>query len=107
MADTLKKGIKLYNSGKYKDALAYFMELDPDKVESTDEMAYYIGLSFASLKKYDEALIYLEQVVTNGSDSEKINQCILLLAVIYSMTDRSKMAEQELAKLDSKSDSSD
>ncbi|MGP1587662.1 MAG: tetratricopeptide repeat protein [Treponemataceae bacterium] len=99
MADVLKQGIKLYKSGKYGEALKFFLGVSSDSLESKNELAYYLGLSYARLNKFEEALLYLEQVVTNGTDKEKINQCTLALAVIYSMTDRSKMAEFELGKL--------
>ena len=98
MSNNLKEGIKLYQSRKYSEALAFFLALPPDSTDNL-ELAYFIGLCYARLNKYDEALLYLEQVVTNGTDVEKIKQCRLSLAVIYSLTNRSKMAEFELSKL--------
>lgn len=98
MSNNLKEGIKLYQSRKYSDALAFFLALPPDSTANI-ELAYFIGLCYARLNKYDEALLYLEQVVTNGTDVEKIKQCRLSLAVIYSLTNRSRMAEFELSKL--------
>lgn len=98
MSDNLRQGIKLYQSRKYTDALSFFLSLPPDSADNID-LAYFIGLCYARLNKYDEALLYLEQVVTNGTDEERIKQCRLSLAVIYSLTNRSKMAEFELSKL--------
>lgn len=98
MSNNLKEGIKLYQSRKYSEALAFFLALPPDSTDNL-ELAYFIGLCYARLNKYDEALLYLEQVVTNGTDVEKIKQCRLSLAVIYSLTNRSRMAEFELSKL--------
>lgn len=98
MSDTLRQGIKLYQARKYTDALSFFLSLPPDSADNID-LAYFIGLCYARLNKYDEALLYLEQVVTNGTDEERIKQCRLSLAVIYSLTNRSKMAEFELSKL--------
>ena len=98
MSNNLKEGIKSYQSRKYSDALAFFLALPPDSSDNID-LAYFIGLCYARLNKYDEALLYLEQVVTNGTDVDKIKQCRLSLAVIYSLTNRSKMAEFELSKL--------
>ena len=72
MSNNLKEGIKLYQSRKYSDALAFFLALPPDSTDNI-ELAYFIGLCYARLNKYDEALLYLEQVVTNGTDVEKIN----------------------------------
>lgn len=98
MSDSLKEGIKLYQSRKYTDALTFFLSLPPESSDNI-ELAYYIGLCYARLNKYDDALLYLEQVVTSGTDEERITQCRLSLAVIYSLTNRSKMAEFELSKL--------
>lgn len=98
MSDNLRQGIKLYQSRKYTDALSFFLSLPPESADNI-ELAYFIGLCYARLNKYDEALLYLEQVVTNGTDEERIKQCRLSLAVIYSLTNRSKMAEFELSKL--------
>jgi tetratricopeptide (TPR) repeat protein len=98
MSDNLRQGIKLYQSRKYTEALSFFLALPPESSDNID-LAYFIGLCYARLNKYDEALLYLEQVVTNGTDAERIKQCRLSLAVIYSLTNRSKMAEFELSKL--------
>lgn len=101
MSNVLFEGISLYNKRNYKDALSFFLALTPEVLESVDnlEFSYYVGLSYARLKKFDEALMYLEQVVTSGENLDRINQCRLTLAVIYSMTDRTKMADFELHKL--------
>ncbi len=42
---------------------------------------------------------YLEQVVTANTDIAKVYQCRLILAVIYATSDRTRLAEFELAKL--------
>lgn len=98
MSDNLRQGIKLYQSRKYTEALSFFLSLPSDSSDNID-LAYFIGLCYTRLNKYDEALLYLEQVVTNGTDEERIKQCRLSLAVIYSLTNRSKMAEFELSRL--------
>ena len=99
MTETFSKGVSLYNSGNYSEALGCFLASDCTSDEEKNDLAYYIGLSQARLERYDDALVYLEQVVTNGTDHEKIVQCTLALAVIYSLTNRSRMAEFELGKL--------
>lgn len=101
MANVLKEGINLYNKKNYNEALIFFLTLSPEIKQKADnlDLAYYIGLCYARLTRYDEALAYLEQVVTSGEDVERINQCRLVLSVIYSMTGRTKMAEYELQKL--------
>ena len=83
----------------YKDALAVFLSISPEENVNNIDLAYYVGLSYARLKRYDEALLYLEQVVTGGQDSKRVYQCRLTLAVIYTKTDRPRLADYELQKL--------
>ena len=99
MTENFSKGIRFYNQGNYTEALGCFLASDCSTDEDKNDLAYYIGLSQARLENYDDALVYLEQVVTNGTDKDKIIQCTLALAVIYSLTNRSRMAEFELGKL--------
>ena len=56
MSNNLKEGIKLYQSRKYSDALAFFLALPPDSSDNI-ELAYFIGLCYSRLNKYDEALL--------------------------------------------------
>jgi Tfp pilus assembly protein PilF len=51
------------------------------------------------LKQYENALTYLELVVTSGAGLAQVRQCRLLLAVIYSITKRDRLADFELRKL--------
>ncbi len=103
MAETMQDGIKLYKKGSVTDALAVFLSLPAPNITSSDdsgfELAYYIGLSYARLQRYDEAMLYLEQVVTSDSSIGRANQCRLALAVIYSLTGRTSFADFELKKL--------
>ncbi|MCR4822770.1 MAG: tetratricopeptide repeat protein [Treponema sp.] len=100
MADnTLGRGISLYKKSDFNGALAYFLSLPDDSDLNNIELAYYIGLCYAKLERYDDALLYLEQVVTSGSDLDRILQCRYVLAVIYAGSGRKKLAEFELNKL--------
>ncbi|MBQ9238211.1 MAG: tetratricopeptide repeat protein [Treponema sp.] len=101
MADSsaLMSGIQLYNRKAYKDALAFFLALSPDAGSDTGELAYYLGLCYAQLERYDDALLYLEQVVTSGAVLERVLQCRFLLAVIYALSGRKRLADFELNKL--------
>ncbi|MBO5137382.1 MAG: tetratricopeptide repeat protein [Spirochaetaceae bacterium] len=96
------KGINLYRTGKYSDALAFFLSLSPENSDDL-ENAYYIGLCYMKLKRFEDALLYLEQVVTTvASDEitrERILQCRLVLAVVYTMSGRNRLAEFELKSL--------
>ena len=93
-----KEGIQLYQDGKYEQALEAFLKISSSSDINFD-LAYYIGLCYASLAQYDDALVYLEQIITAGSDIARIYQCRLILAFIYSKTGRGRLAEFELSKL--------
>ena len=104
--NALSEGISLYNSGKYSASLSFFLSLPEDNSVDDIELAYYIGLCYSKLKRYDDALLYLEQVVTasgeikqNEKQAERLLQCRYLLAVIYCLSGRKKLAEFELGKL--------
>jgi tetratricopeptide (TPR) repeat protein len=101
MADNnvLSQGIELYRSGNFTDALAFFLSLPETANPDTIDLAYYIGLCYAKLKRYDDALLYLEQVVTAGKNIDRVLQCRFLLAVIYTMSGRKRLADFELNKL--------
>ena len=66
--NVLSEGIALYSQKSYKDALAFFLSLPEDSRADNIELAYYIGLCYAKLEHYDDALLYLEQVVTSGTN---------------------------------------
>ena len=83
----------------YKDALAVFLSVPSEENVNNVDLAYYVGLSYARLKRYDEAILYLEQVVTSGQDIKRVYQCRLTLAIIYTKTDRARLADYELQKL--------
>ena len=98
-SSALSEGISLYNKKKYADALAFFLALPNDSGAEPVEIAYYLGLCYAKLKKYEDALLYLEQVVTSGNTLEKVLQCRFLLAIIYAISGRKRLAAFELNKL--------
>ena len=95
----LKEGIKLYNEGNYSDALAFFPSLPSDSAVDKMEVAYFLGLCYTKLQNYDEALLFLEQVVTSGGQLDRVLQCRFLLAVIYALSGRKRLADFELGKL--------
>ena len=103
MADKniLREGISLYNKADYSGALTFFLSLPEDSESQIDtiDLAYYIGLCYAKLGRTDDALLYLEQVVTGGSELDRVLQCRYVLAVIYANSGRKKLAEFELNKL--------
>ncbi len=107
MADQniLKEGVSLYNHGNYTASLTYFLSLPEDCGADPMEMAYYLGLCYFKLGRFDDALLYLEQVVTSAEDENvsslraRVLQCRYVLAIIYCESGRKKLADFELQKL--------
>lgn len=95
----LKKGIKLFKQKKFVDSLTFFLSLPEDNDIDNIELAYYIGLCYASLERYEDALLYIEQVVTAEQENNRVLQCRYLLGVIYSKIGKKRMAEFEFNKL--------
>ncbi|GHV93148.1 hypothetical protein AGMMS50268_36510 [Spirochaetia bacterium] len=98
---TLKEGIRLFRLKRWDIALRELLQVKTEKFtpEESTELAYYLGLCYTKLNHYDDALLYLEQVVTAGQDVLRVYQCRMTLAYIYVITNRSKMAEFELKRL--------
>lgn len=103
MVGTLQEGIRLFNMKRWDLALQEFLEahsrVNPEDELLGTDLAYYLGLCYTKLGQFDEALIYLEQVVTGAQDAIRVNQCRMTLAYIYVITKRAKMAESELDRL--------
>ena len=99
MDTVLAEGVQLYREYRYEEALASFLKISSKDPEVNFDLAYYIGLCYASLLQYDDALVYLEQIITAGTDIARVYQCRLILAFIYTKTGRSRLAEFELSKL--------
>ncbi len=98
-SNVLSEGIILYNQKKYTDALAFFLALPAMSGADSVDIAYYLGLCFTKLKRYEDALLYLEQVVTGGQQLDRVQQCRFILAVIYTLSGRKRLANFELSKL--------
>ena len=95
----LNEGIKLYSDKEYSKALTFFLSLPSDSGADKIEIAYYLGLCYAKLKKFEDALVYLDQVVTSGAQLERVLQCRFILAIIYVLSGRKRLADFELNKL--------
>ena len=97
----LTEGIRLYRLKRWDRALAELLSVNTEQFSSEDdiELAYYLGLCYTKMERYEDALLYLEQVVTSSPDVLRSYQCRMTLAYIYAITKRSKMAEFELKRL--------
>jgi tetratricopeptide (TPR) repeat protein len=98
---SLQEGVRLYRLKRWDLALKELLSVDASRFagEENAELAYYLGLCYTKLERYEDALLYLEQVVTGGRDILRVYQCRMALAYIYVITSRSKMAEFELHRL--------
>jgi len=99
----MAEGIRLYRLKRWALALAELLKVKTDRFSPSEnvELAYYLGLCYTKLERYDDALLYLEQVVTSGHDLLRVYQCRMTLAYIYVITKRTKLAEFELKRLSS------
>ena len=97
----IQEGVRFFRKKDWNNALTEFLAMDTDALnhEEKMELTYYLGLCYTKLGNYDEALTFLEQVVTAGNDIFRIFQCRMTLAYIYVITNRSRMAEFELKRL--------
>ncbi len=98
MKASMRTAIRLYRSRRYEIAAKELHALEDEPSESP-EIAYYLGLCYTQLRRYDDALLYLEQVVTSDADLVHIYQSRMLLSYIYTITGRYKLAEFELDAL--------
>jgi tetratricopeptide (TPR) repeat protein len=97
---SLQEGIRLFRLKRWDLALQELLRVNTDKSDiDHTELAYYLGLCYTKLEHFDDALFFLEQVVTASQDPLRVYQCRMALAYIYVMTKRSKMAEFELNRL--------
>jgi tetratricopeptide (TPR) repeat protein len=97
----IQDGVNLYRMKEWEKSLKEFLSADTSGFNSEEkmELAYYLGLCYTKLKKYEDALPFLEQVVVSGNEILRVFQCRITLAYIYIITKRVKMAEYELTKL--------
>lgn len=94
----LRNVVRLYRNRRYELALSELLGLD-DESERDPEVAYYIGLCYTQLERYEDALLYLEQVVTTDTNLLHIYQSRMILSYIYSITGRVQLAAFELESL--------
>jgi tetratricopeptide (TPR) repeat protein len=94
---SIERGKRFYRLKKFKQAIKEFEGTGIEPSEDLD-LAYYMGLALTQLQRYDEALIFLEQVVSSRSSYLHVTQCRRILGYIYSETGRFQLAEFEFRK---------
>jgi tetratricopeptide (TPR) repeat protein len=98
---SLAQAIKLYRLKRWDEALVELLSINAEELskQKNAEHSYYLGLCYTKLERYDDAIHYLEKVVSSRQDILRAYQCRMALAYIYVVTKRSKMAEFELNRL--------
>jgi tetratricopeptide (TPR) repeat protein len=94
----MNEGIRLLQRGHYERALQQFLNARVDS-SKYPEFSYYMGLCYTHLGRYDEALLYLEQVVASELSFTHVYQSRMILGYIYSITERFRLAEFEFRQL--------
>lgn len=94
----MNEGIRLLKQGQYDRALQHLLNIHGDAPENP-ELSYYLGLCYTHLDKYDEALLYLEQVVSSELSFTHVYQSRMILGYIYAVTARHRLAEFEFRSI--------
>ncbi|MDR2602593.1 MAG: tetratricopeptide repeat protein [Spirochaetaceae bacterium] len=96
-----EEGVRHFLKKRWDAALHSFQMVDASNCSDSEkaDIAYYLGLCYTKLERYNDALLYLEQVITGTASPLRSCQCRLTLAYIYVITRRAKMAEFELDRL--------
>jgi Flp pilus assembly protein TadD len=98
MDEVLSEASRLISEREWSRALEVLRRVQPEE-GGQSEIAYLLGICHARLGNWDEALLYLEQVVTGDVVAARDEQCRMVLAFVYTMTGRHRLAEYEISHL--------
>ena len=98
MKPTLKRGIQLYHTGRYEQALSEFRSME-ESAEGHPELSYFIGLCLTQLHRYEEVISCLGQVANSDFSFLHCFQSRMVLGYIYSVSGRYRLAEIEFAEV--------
>ncbi|MDR2102492.1 MAG: CDC27 family protein, partial [Treponema sp.] len=72
----LQKGIELFQLNQWDLALKELLRVKAEDLDDggSTELAYYLGLCYAKLERYNESLFHLEKIVTAGWNPLRIYQ---------------------------------
>lgn len=98
MEGVFREARQRYADRDWEGTIAVLDGIEADEVNRL-ELAYLLGLAHARLEHWDEALLFLEEVVTGSDEFLKVCQCRLSLAYIYAVTGRNRLAEYEFGRL--------
>lgn len=94
----MNEAIRLYRQKRFQEALDMLLELHVSESEEST-LSYYMGLCYTHLGMFDEALLYLEQVLASEIGFLQIYQSRMIMGYIYAVTGRHRLAEFELNRL--------
>lgn len=94
----MKHAKQLYNEGKYKRALIEFLKEEVEE-NQYQELAYYLSLCYFRLKEFDDAILYLEQVVSSSDVPSRVKQCRFLMGYAHTELKNYILAEREFRRL--------
>jgi tetratricopeptide (TPR) repeat protein len=97
----LQEAIRFFENKQWDKALQKIKLIIADKSNAAEqeELAYYTGLCYSKLGQFENAILYLEQIVVTSKHPVRSHQCRMALAYAYIKTGRAKMAEFELKRL--------
>ncbi len=98
MNNKLRNAVRLYEMGRFRNAVQELIQIG-DEEENSILPAYYLGLCYTKLDDYENALPFLEQVVTTSENILHIYQCRMILGYIYTLMGRYKLAQFEFDEL--------
>ncbi|MFP4429859.1 MAG: tetratricopeptide repeat protein [Spirochaetaceae bacterium] len=94
----MEKAVALLKAKRFRQAIQALLDVEVEP-EERSLVSYYLGLSYTHLGKFDEALLYLEQVATGDIDFPFQFQSRMILGYIYTVTRRPRLAEFEFKRL--------
>ena len=94
---SFEEALELIEGRDFESAVRILLAMED--AESHPLHSYYTGLCYTHLERYDEALLYLEQVAGNQLDFVHLFQVRMILGYVYSITDRKRLAEFEFRRL--------
>lgn len=94
----MNEAIRLYRQKRFQEALDLLLQLHVSESEEST-LSYYLGLCYTHLGMFDEALLYLEQVLASEIGFLQIYQSRMIMGYIYAVTGRHRLAEFELNRL--------
>ncbi len=92
--DMLLKGIKLFYSSNYLEAISILSKLYNE--DGDIEAGYHIGLCYTQIKDFDKALDVFDKIVSDITNDLRLMQIHIIIGYIYSLKGMYDLAELEI-----------